>query len=140
MGQQQLLLLVLAAIIVGTGVILGVNMFQENAAQANMDAVTQDVMTFAGKAQAWYRRPTAVGGGGQLFNGTNSLTWDDLITGASGTSYPNDNGTFVISGLAANTCTIEGTGKENLDGDVGGTLLKVTAVVTGNSVNVTYTK
>jgi len=134
MGQQQLLLLVLAAIIVGAGVILGVNMFQDNAAQANMDAVTQDVMTFAGKAQAWYRRPVAVGGGGQSFT---TLDWSDIVSGATGASYPNDNGTYAIT-TGTNTCTFVGTGKEDL-GDPAG-LLAVTAVVTGTAVNVTFTK
>ncbi len=132
MGQQQLLLLVLAAIIVGTGVILGVNMFQENAAQANMDAVTQDVMTFAGKAQAWYRRPTAVGGGGQSFA---TFDWGDIIPGENGATYINENGTFTIT-PGTNTCTILGAGKEDLDND--GATLQVQAVITGSNVNVTY--
>jgi len=135
MGQQQLLLLVLAAIIVGAGVILGVNMFQDNAAQANMDAVTQDVMTFAGKSQAWYRRPTAVGGGGQSFG---TLDWIDIATdGTASATYNNDNGTYVIT-AGTNTCTIVGTGKEDLDDD--GDLLAVTALIDGNDVTVTFTK
>ena len=134
MGQQQLLLLVLAAIIVGAGVILGVNMFQDNAAQANRDAVTQDVMTFAGKAQAWYRRPVAVGGGGQAFDG---VEWPDLIAGAPvGLTFTNDNGSYVISAAVGNNCTITGTGKEDLDND--GANLTVVAVITGGVVNVTY--
>jgi len=38
MGQQQLLLLVLSALIVGAAVVVGINMFSQNAAQANQDA------------------------------------------------------------------------------------------------------
>jgi hypothetical protein len=133
MGQQQLLLLVLAAIIVGAGVILGVNMFQENAAQANRDAVLQDVMNFAGKAQAWYRRPAAMGGGGQSFG---TFDWADVIPGATGASYTNDNGTYVISGAAGNNVTITGTGKEDMDDN--GTNLQVSALVTGVGVTVSY--
>jgi hypothetical protein len=141
MGQQQLLLLVLAAIIVGAGVILGVNMFQENAAQANRDAVMQDVMTFAGKAQAFYRRPLAVGGGGQDFG---NLTWAAIGitqnsdgTAATPTEYTNDNGTYTITpGATSNTCDILGEGKEDLDGN--GNNLQVNAEITGSAVNVTY--
>jgi hypothetical protein len=133
MGQQQLLLLVLAAIIVGTGVLLGVNMFQENAAQANMDAVTQDCLTFAAKAQAWAKRPVAMGGGGQAFTG---FDFGDINLPA-GASYSNENGSFAISNVTATGCQITGTGKEDIDG---GGALTATVIVTTNNVTVSQTK
>lgn len=69
MGQQQLLLLILAAVIVGVAITLGINMFAQNSAQANQEAVMQDVLTIASRAQAWYRRPVQMGGGGRTFDG-----------------------------------------------------------------------
>ena len=69
MGQQQLLLLALSTIIVGLAIVMGINMFGENAAQSNLDAVTNDVLTIASRAQGWYRKPAQMGGGGRSFSG-----------------------------------------------------------------------
>jgi len=134
MGQQQLLLLVLAAIIVGTGVILGVNMFQENAAQANMDAVTQDCLTFASKAQAWSKRPASIGGGGHAFTG---FDFGDINL-PTGATFSNENGDFTISGVTITGCVITGVGKENIDG--AGANLTAVVTVSTNNVVVTQTK
>jgi hypothetical protein len=129
MGQQQLLLLVLAAVIVGTGILLGVNMFQDNAAQANLDAVTQDCLTLASRAQAWYRRPVALGGGGQTFTGGGGITFAELNFVS-----PNENGTYTLPTIAANQLVIRGVGLE--DGDDADTT-PVTVEVTINNDNVT---
>ncbi|MCH7677569.1 hypothetical protein IH879_21845, partial [candidate division KSB1 bacterium] len=59
MGQQQLLLLVLSAIIVGVSIVIGINMFTSSAVQANQDAVLQDCMMIAARAQEWYRKPAS---------------------------------------------------------------------------------
>ncbi len=67
MGQQQLLLLVLSAIIVGVSIVIGINMFTSGAAQANEDAVVQDCMMIAARAQEWYRKPGEMGGGNRSF-------------------------------------------------------------------------
>ena len=67
MGQQQLLLLVLSAIIVGISIVIGINMFASSAVQANQDAVLQDCMNIAARAQEWYRRPAVMGGGNHSF-------------------------------------------------------------------------
>jgi hypothetical protein len=130
MGQQQLLLLVLAAVIVGTGILLGVNMFQDNAAQANLDAVTQDCLTLASRAQAWYRRPVALGGGGQTFTGGGGITFDKLNFAATGI---NENGTYTLPTITANQLVIRGVGLE--DGDDADTT-PVTVDVTVNNDNV----
>ncbi len=110
MGQQQLLLLVLGAIIVGVAIVVGVNMFSTSAVNANRDAVVQDCMTLATRAQQWYRTPAILGGGGRSFTGIS----------LSSIRFPNENenGTFTIDGSAGTTCTISGTGTEP-DGDPG---------------------
>jgi hypothetical protein len=131
MGQQQLLLLVLASIIVGVGVLVGVNMFQENSAQANFDAVRQDCLTFAANAQAWYRRPTMMGGGQDYTN----FDWADINLSPAAGPFVNENGSYAISGNAVTSVTITGTGKESPDGDA--TPLSVTVVVSNNGVTVT---
>lgn len=130
MGQQQLLLLTLAAILVGIGVLLGINMFQENAAQANLDAVIQRSLSLGSQAQAWYKRPVAMGGGGQSFNGFNL---QDLGFPAVGDTT--EDGTFLVSSASGTSCVIVGTGKEDLNGD--GNPLQVTITVSSNSASVT---
>lgn len=130
MGQQQLLLLVLVSIITGAGVLLGVNLFQENAAQANMDAVMQDCLTIATKAQAWYKRPSSVGGGGHDFQ---NITFVKL--GYPANPYSNDNGSYSFGTITQNSLEIIGNGKEDLDGDA--IALKVTITVSSTKALVT---
>lgn len=124
MGQQQLLLLILAAVIVGVAITLGINMFAQNSAQANQEAVMQDVLTIGSRAQAWYRRPVQMGGGGRDFAG---MTLANL-------NFPgtNANGSYALSGGNTATVTITGTGVEDGNGD--GTELEVEAIITPDSV------
>jgi len=124
MGQQQLLLLILSAVIVGVAIVMGINMFSENAGQANQDAVMQDVLTIASRAQAWYRRPVQLGGGGRTYVG---MTLANLNFDAA-----NDNGTYLLSGNSATNVTITGTGTEDPDGD--GTELAVLVSVGADTV------
>jgi len=123
MGQQQLLLLILSAVIVGVAIVMGINMFGENATQANQDAVLQDVLTLATRAQAWYRRPTQLGGGGRDYTSV-SLTTLNFAS-------PNSNGSYAITG-SGNTATITGTGLE--DGDDDGTMIQIQVTVGADTV------
>ena len=104
MGQQQLLLVVLSVIIVGISIVVGINMFGESALQANQDAVMQDVMTIATRAQEWYRKPAMMGGGGRSFSGMNLDTLN----------FPgsNPNGTYALSSINAGDFTVTGNGNE----------------------------
>lgn len=126
MGQQQLLLLILAAVIVGIAITVGINMFAQNSVQANQEAITQDVLTIASRAQAWYRKPVALGGGGRNFVGLNGKL--QLINFAG----TNANGTYTFTGGSATGGTVTGIGVENADG--AGANLTVTATITADSV------
>lgn len=64
MGQQQLLLLILASVIVGLAVIAGIDAFEENQVRSNGDAMTTEVVGIASDFQAWALKPTQFGGGG----------------------------------------------------------------------------
>lgn len=105
MGQQQLLLIILGVIVVGIAVAVGITMFQDNASSSNRDAVTNDLVNLASRAQQYYRRPSSVGGGGNTFNG---LTLAEL------TAKPtNSNGVYSLStGGSATSVVITGTGVE----------------------------
>ena len=69
MGQQQLLLIVLGTIIVGVALVVGIQIFSDSAASTNIDMTTSELVHYAWSAQEYYKRPTALGGGGKLFTG-----------------------------------------------------------------------
>jgi len=112
MGQQQLLLIILGVIVVGIAVAVGITMFSDNAVNANRDAVSNDLVNLAARAQQYYRRPTALGGGGNSFVG---LTADaaglSKLTNMPGGA--NANGTYSITTAGtANQVTVQGVGTE----------------------------
>ncbi len=107
MGQQQLLLIILGVIIVGIAVAVGITMFQDNALSANKDAVTNDLVNLAAKAQQFYRKPNALGGGGNSFVGITNIS--DLVSSAF---YNNDNGQYQLLGTpTSNLISFIGVGK-----------------------------
>ncbi len=112
MGQQQLLLIILGVIVVGIAVAVGIQMFSDNAISANRDAVSNDLVNLAARAQQYYRRPTALGGGGNSFVGLTA----DAAGLAKLTNMPaggNSNGTYsIVTAGTANQVVIQGVGKE----------------------------
>lgn len=123
MGQQQLLLIVLSAIIVGIAIVVGINMFGTSAYQANQEAVLQDVVTIASRAQQWYRKPGVLGGGDRTF--------DNITLVSLGFPDSTANGRYTIVG-AGQLATITGIGQEDGDGD--GQPLQVQVTVVPDSV------
>lgn len=116
MGQQQLLLIVLGVIIVGIAVVVGINVFTASSSQANRDAVISDLTNLASLAQQYYRKPTALGGGGNAF--TNWTIPTALAT--------TGNGTYTAT-VTDQSVTLVGTGNEK--GNDGTNKVKVTMVV-----------
>lgn len=134
MGQQQLLLIVLGVIIVGIAVVVGINVFTASSQNANRDAVISDLTTLAAMSQQYYRKPIAMGGGGNSFDeGTNDqgeAGWDVPLSLDS-----TANGTYVTTAVGADQLTIVGTGNEI--GNDGSTAVEVTMVVGRNQINTT---
>jgi len=69
MGQQQLMLIVLGVIIVGIAVTVGIRMMASGAVDANRDEIISQVAHLASKAQTHFRKPSAMGGGNNSFEG-----------------------------------------------------------------------
>jgi len=111
MGQQQILLIILGAIVVGIAILIGVMLFQDNASAANRDAVINDMTHFASMAQAYYRKPRVLGGGGHSFGG---LKMSNLTSANLSPRSPN--GTYVLTpdpvGGNPSYVTLTGTGVE----------------------------
>lgn len=68
MGQQQLLLIVLGVIIVGIAVVVGINLFNANAEESAKDTIVSEGTNLGALAQQFYKKPVALGGGGNAFN------------------------------------------------------------------------
>ncbi len=67
MGQQQLLLIVLGVIVVGIAVVVGINLFNASAEEANKDGIVSDCTNLGAMAQQYYKKPLSMGGGANTF-------------------------------------------------------------------------
>ena len=96
MGQQQLILLVLATVIVGLAIVVGIAAFTQGGDRANADAMIQDAVTIASDIQSTMKKP-------QPFGGVEDF--NDITLGALGypvdpdiaDHYTNGNGQFSLT-------------------------------------------
>jgi len=105
MGQQQMLLVLLAIVIVGIAIVLGITMYQENALAASQDEVRDSLMTVAARAQGWYRRPAMLGGGARSFV---NITWERINFDSATTS-----GFFNLSDKQQESFRVTGVSKDD---------------------------
>ena len=135
MGQQQLLLIVLGVIIVGIAVVVGINVFTASSLQANNNAVIADLQTIGSMAQQWYRKPVAMGGGGNSFGVANGATaaWSVPLSLSQTANMSN---AVVVGGGGDQDITLTATGTEENDG---GSLIVVVMNVTPTEVIVAST-
>ena len=134
MGQQQLLLIILGVIVVGIAVAVGITMFSDNAVSANKDAVTNDLVNLASRAQQYYRRPTALGGGQGAFTG---LTNDAAGLAKLTSKATNSNGAYSIV-AAGNGTSVELKGLGTEKGN-NAAAIEVHMLVFADSTFVTFT-
>ena len=80
MGQQQLLLIVLGVIVVGIAVVVGINLFNANAESSTQDSIVSQGTNLGAMAQQYYKKPIAMGGGGNSFTPATGTTWDQYWT------------------------------------------------------------
>src|SRR5690606_5820738 len=114
MGQQQLILLVLATVIVGIAIVVGIRAFTENDARANADAMMQDAVRMANDIQAAVKKPAPFGG----VAGFGTVTYGSIGYPVTSGSYTNINGTFGLS-CGTNGCVITGEGGDMVDPGTG---------------------
>lgn len=116
MGQQQLILLVLATIIVGLAIVVGIRAFNENAIKSNADAMTQDAVRIANDLQAWKQKPAPFGGQAAVATPAQvadpgdfaEATFAVLGYNSAAGVYTNLNGTFKITVAAPDSTAITG--------------------------------
>jgi len=79
MGQQQLLLLVLATVIVGLATVAGIQAFDQGQVQSTQDALTQQAVSIASDIQAQVKKPSQFGGhDGSLSDASGNITLPDM--------------------------------------------------------------
>ncbi|MCP9291966.1 MULTISPECIES: hypothetical protein [Gracilimonas] len=69
MGQQQLLLVILVAVLVGIATVIAITVFGDASNSMNNDAVRQDLITISASVQSYVQKPPMLGGGGGSFDG-----------------------------------------------------------------------
>ena len=117
MGQQQLLLIVLAIIIVGLAIAVSIALFRSNAIEGKRDILVEETSSLAAMAIQYYKKPQAMGGGGSSFVGW-TVPPQMVIT---------TNGNHMIASVSQNQIVIVGTGSEVVTGNDS---IKVQTIVT----------
>ncbi|WKZ70241.1 MAG: hypothetical protein QY331_03090 [Melioribacteraceae bacterium] len=109
MGQQQLLLITLGVIIVGSALIVGMNLFHTNAIESNRNGVTNDLLHIATMSQIYFRKTSELGGGNKSFVGFQIP--NQLLN--------NENGEYSVVYLRSDRALFQGIGVEPLESGVG---------------------
>ncbi|MDX1426847.1 MAG: hypothetical protein R3206_03385 [Salegentibacter mishustinae] len=121
MGQQQLLMIVLALIIIGIAIAISIQLFRSNAIEQKRDLLTEETMTLGTMAIQYFKKPREMGGGGRSFVGWTIPT--EMVT-----TY---NGNFMTATITANEVRILGTGTEVVTGNDS---IKVETIVTPDDI------
>ena len=108
MGTQQLLLLVLGAVIVGVAIVAGLNMASSGAEQAEREGANVEAQAIGASATDYSRKPLTMGGGQGSFASTaDSMDLDLSSTYATGGAWTwNSNST--TDTIYLDIATIEG--------------------------------
>jgi len=110
MGTQQILMIILSVIVVGTAIAIGIQMFDTQLENSTRQTLAIELVKYASDMQSWYRIPASMGGGGngKNANGVEETYWPDRIvkyaidwnaTGSwnTGATLTNLNGTFFFT-------------------------------------------
>jgi len=122
LGQQQLLLIVLAIIIVGIAIAISIQLFRSNAIEAKRDILIEETTSLGVMALQYFKKPAELGGGSKSFVGWTIPS--QMVTTA--------NGYFLISTVSTTQVIITGTGTEVVTGTDS---IEVQTTVTANEIN-----
>jgi len=144
MGQQQLLLLVLATVIVGLATVAGIQAFEQGQTRANQDALTQTAVKIASDIQAKAKEPSQFGGyDGNLSSAPSGGTKaeDNVTLSALGYETNGSNVYVAADGECGITTGKGGSGSPSFSASSGGEVsgpggdIVVTCVSEDNSVS-----
>jgi len=106
MGTQQILMIVLAIIVVGAAISVGIVMFDTQARNQTRRAVTVEIADIAVEAQAWFRKPKMLGGGEGSFDSNDVDSLITYINGGRIGDIVTPTGTYTITYQSNNTIKI----------------------------------
>lgn len=121
MGQQQLLLIILAIIIVGIAIAISIELFRASAIDSKRDLLMSECSNIATIAISYYKKPREMGGGGKTFAGWSIPS--QLVSTVNG-SYS--------AQVSPNNVILTGTGTEVVTGNDS---IKVQTTITANEIN-----
>ena len=105
MGQQQLLLITVAIIIVGIAFMVSFSIYRQSSIDSNRDNVTSQTLNLANMAMSYFKKPKSMGGNDRSFIGW--VVPADLVS--------TDSGTFTAT-TYSDSVIIIGTGNEIVSG------------------------
>ena len=123
MGQQQLLIIALAVIIVAAAIVMGINIYNAHSIQTNRDAMLNNLQHVATLTQQYYKKPRMLGGGGGNYTGVDNS--GVIPTGL----VANDNGNIAFT-VSPNSVILTGQGVE----EVNSAPIEYTILVTATSI------
>jgi hypothetical protein len=103
MGQQQLLLVILALLIVGIATMVGITIFGGSAVEATRNAIIADLGFYAQRARQYYWKPVSLGGGSKSFEGITIKHLTHITE--------NENARYYIEETARDYVVLVGVGK-----------------------------
>ncbi|HOD54194.1 MAG TPA: hypothetical protein PKJ08_06690 [Candidatus Cloacimonadota bacterium] len=110
MGTQQILMIVISVIIVGSAIVVGLTMMNAPAQNSLRQQVVYELQFFASQVLAFKRTPTSMGGGlGNIFDKNqlgNYLGFTDNV-------YTNQNATYTLVEYKDNIAEISAQNPEN---------------------------
>ncbi|NOY05587.1 MAG: hypothetical protein GXO82_02970 [Chlorobi bacterium] len=106
MGTIQYMLIIVGVIVVGLAVSVSVTIFGTNMKQSNTDALINDCMRLASKAQTYYSKPSYLAGGNHSFA-------DITISDCGWKSATNQNGTYEFTEIGSASFKIVANGNES---------------------------
>lgn len=126
MGQQQLFLIVIVAIIVGLATIIAIDTMDVARTEANESAVREDIFMVLNDARVYYEE-AGVMGRAHSFDG---FSMDDVHS----VEPSNENGTYEVSEASGKSLTIEG------EGNFEGVALTATATMTSDGMEISWSE
>ena len=139
MGTQQILLIVLSVIIVGVAIAVGITMFNNQAYNANQQAIAAELQNYGADVIKYWKTPVSQGGAGQdatVASEAAIATFIGFDPTASGTddSTETENGIYRVSGYdaTAGEVELEGIGNNNRGGKY--PMVTTTVVLAGDII------
>ena len=128
MGYQEVLMLILAVLIIGVAVSVGLDMFNQNSRNINRQAIISEMNIYASVANAFYKAPASLGGGGREWDVDRLGYWLGFNYDPITNTTSSNNGSYTFSS-SRDILTIIGVGTET--GNNGSTNVQATMTIQG---------